>query len=338
MSYNDKNKKDNMEIDNLNIKSHLNTSLDLSRISVSEDLINRTLAAIKEQPINNKDEVNTSTQELGKKIIPWSRYVRGFAGVAAAIVIVAVGYNIVQQMPIGMKSASDEAKQEYADSTANTTMMATEEAPEAESAAADTSVALEKGKEEIQYTITAETADAANSDGSEALYGAVDSGNGTGSTGATDPADPNSQELEGTSQDLMTTQNFDSMARSSDEMVTYTFRDIFIPSPEQAEYITISDNRNDTQVTLTQADDIKAFYIIMDSHQFSAAGNDSLVNPNYTIEMNSPELGTLYTMLVGSNLTVRYTQGETTSENIYYAVEDIQFKHDLEEFFIEYSE
>jgi hypothetical protein len=63
-----------------------------------------------------------------------------------------------------------------------------------------------------------------------------------------------------------------------------------------------------------------------------------MMDPNYTVEVNSPELGSIYTMLVGKNLTVRYTQGENTLENIYYVVEDTEFKKGLEEFFIEHSE
>ena len=85
MNYNGKDKNDKIELDELKIKSHLNTSLDLIGISVSEDLINRTLAAIKEQALSGEDEVTqTSIMKPTKKIIAWNRYIRGFAGVAAA--------------------------------------------------------------------------------------------------------------------------------------------------------------------------------------------------------------------------------------------------------------
>ena len=43
----DKNKSDYSKLDDMNIKSHLNTSLEMSGISVSEDLIQRTIQAIK---------------------------------------------------------------------------------------------------------------------------------------------------------------------------------------------------------------------------------------------------------------------------------------------------
>ncbi|MBP1753731.1 MAG: hypothetical protein H6Q59_129 [Firmicutes bacterium] len=340
MNYNNKNQKETIENDELNIKSHLNTSLDLSGISVSEDLINRTLAAIKEQSEGNMNETETETKEFSKKIIPWNRYIRGFAGVAAAVIIVAIGYNIVQQGPIGMKKAEDKAMPEYtASQQENTTMMATtEEAP----AAADTSTAMKKGEEDIQYTITAETADTSGIEESKVLDAAeADSSALADNSALADSAATEQQDAAGTESNIADAgqiQRFATISGNNDNVATYSFRDIFLASPEQAEYVTISDNVNNISITLTQLEDIQAFYTIMDSHQFTMEGNDSLIDPNYTIEVNSPELGTLYTMLVGSNLTVRLTQGDNVVENTYYAVDDATFKQELEEFLIERSE
>jgi hypothetical protein len=330
---NNDNKNDKLELDELNIKSHLNTSLDLSGISVSEDLINRTLAAIKEQSVSSKDEVTkTSTTEPTKKIIAWNRYIRGFAGVAAAVIIVAIGFNIIQQMPIGMKKSEKAAMPELT-SMDNSTDMVAESAPAEENQIFDANVAMEK-PDEIQYSIMAEAG--ALEEESKDLTDGEDSSN-LAEADETELADGNGSS-EGTSANSVPIQEFSALSRNSDEMITYSFREIFVPTPEQAEYITISDNRNNTSITLTQIEDIKEFYIIMDNHQFTGTGNDSLIDPNYTVEMNSPELGTLYTMLVGRNLTVRYTQGESTIENIYFAIDDAVFKQDLEKFFVEHSE
>jgi hypothetical protein len=335
MNYNDKEKNDKIELDELNIKSHLNTSLDLSGISVSEDLINRTLAAIKEQSLSGKDEVTqTSIMEPTKKIIAWNRYIRGFAGVAAAVVIVAVGYNLVQRMPFGMKQSSDSAAPELAVTMDNATESATSQGTTGEENQTFDASAVEEKKDEILYTITAETG--ALEDESP------DTDNGTGlsgSTGAEETVPPaENANLKSADRNMTQTQEFAAETPSTDNVVTYTFREIFLPTPEQAEYITISDNRSDASITLTQPDDIDAFYVIMDSYQYSSTGTDSMIEPNYTVEMNSPELGALYTMLIGRNLTVRYTQGESTVENIYYVVDDTEFKQGLEEFFVERSE
>ncbi len=334
MNYNDKDKNDKIELDELNIKSHLNTSLDLSGISVSEDLINRTLAAIKEQSLSGKDEeTKTSIMEPTKKIIAWNRYIRGFAGVAAAVVIVVVGYSLVQRIPFGMKKAADSALPEL-----KVAMDSSAEVPSAGSTGEENksfdAYAVAEKADDVQYTITAETGALENEN-----TNADNSGNLPNSTGSEEEAPAAANEnLESDNRSMAQTQEFAAAAASTADMVTYTFRQIFLPTPEQVEYITISDNQSDASITLTQQEDIEAFYIIMDSYQYSSTGNESMNESNYSVEMNSPELGTLYTLLVGRNLTVRYTQGENTVENIYYVVDDAEFKQGFEEFFAERSE
>jgi hypothetical protein len=335
MNYNGKDKNDKIELDELNIKSHLNTSLDLSGISVSEDLINRTLAAIKEQALSGEDEVTqTSIMEPTKKIIAWNRYIRGFAGVAAAVVVVVVGYNLIQRIPFGMKQSSDSSAPEIAVTMDNATEAAPSQGTTGEENQILGATAVEDKEDEIPYTITAEAGalDDESTDADKGV-GLSESGEEGDTISATENAD-----LKSADRNMTQTQEFAAETPSTDNVVTYTFREIFLPTPEQAEYITISDNRSAASITLTQPDDIEAFYLIMDSYQYSSTGTDSMIEPNYTVEMKSPELGALYTMLIGRNLTVRYTQGESTIENIYYVVDDTEFKQGLEEFFVEQSE
>ena len=335
MNYNDKDKNDKIELDELNIKSHLNTSLDLSGISVSDDLFNRTLAAIREQSLSGKeDATNTSTTKPTRKIIAWNRYIRGFAGVAAAVVIVVIGYNLMQSIPIGMKKSANLAEPEMAVSMDSATETApSEKMMGEENQTFDASTIKEKEDENL-YTITAE-AGAPENGSTDADGGAALSDSTVAE--ATVPATEN-EDLKSSDRIMTQTQEFAAETPSTDNGVTYTFREIFLPTPEQAEYVTISDNLSDASITLTQPDDIEAFYIIMDSYQYSSTGIDSMIESNYSVEMNSPEIGSLYTMLIGRNLTVRYTQGENTIENIYYVKEDTEFKQSLDEFFSERSE
>ncbi len=330
----DKNKYDRIEHDELNIKSHLNTSLDLSGISVSEDLINRTLAAIKEQTISSEEVTKTDDLAPSKKIIAWNRYIRGFAGVAAAVLIVVIGYNFIQQMPLGMKKAENTAMPETLtalDSSAQAP--AQEAAPAEENQIFDANLSM-KESEDIQYTITAE-AGALAEEKSDGTFGEGTTGNEGAEKSEMSALNGASEDM---NQNIESPQEFVARSTDSDEMVTYGFRDIFIPSPEQAEYITILEHKNSISITLTKATDIKAFYDLMDHHQFTGAGDISLSDPNYTVEMNSPQLGTLYTMLVGSNLTVRYTQSDNMVEKIYNAVDDTVLKQELEDFIMEYRE
>lgn len=336
MNHNDKSKYDRIEHDELNIKSHLNTSLDLSGISVSEDLINRTLAAIKDQTTGRSEEV-TKTDNLAprKKIIAWNRYIRGFAGVAAAALIVVIGYNFIQHMPLGMKKSENTAMPETLtalDSSAQAPA-AQESAPTEENQLFDANLSM-KESEDVQYTITAE-AGALAEEKSDGTFGEGTTGNEGAEKSELSAMNGDSENMD---QNIEAPQEFVARATDSDEMITYGFRDIFIPSPEQAEYITILEHKNSTSITLTKAADIRAFYDLMDHHQFTGAGDISPSDPNYTVEMNSPKLGTLYTMLVGSNLTVRYTQSDNMVEKIYNAVNDTVLKQELEDFIMEYSE
>lgn len=107
----DKNKSDISEIekDDRDIKSQLKASLDFKSISISEELINRTLEAIRQQETvpqghdelkisGQNDNSNTHLQKVqktDKKVITWFRYARIIAGAAAAVFVIAVGMNSI---------------------------------------------------------------------------------------------------------------------------------------------------------------------------------------------------------------------------------------------------
>ena len=99
------NNTDDMNLDKLNIKSHLNASLDFSNISVSEELIQKTLRAINEEPstLVEKDENVMNTRK-----IPWNSYVRRLTGVAAALIVLIGGYSIIKNS-VGMKSSKKDS-------------------------------------------------------------------------------------------------------------------------------------------------------------------------------------------------------------------------------------
>ncbi|MHB8129053.1 MAG: hypothetical protein ACYDEX_08660 [Mobilitalea sp.] len=339
MKFNDNNDKQNdLEIDDMNIKSHLNTSFDISGISVSEDLINRTLEAIKRQPAEQL--VNqTETKDFSKKVISWNKYIRGFAGVAAAVLIVVVGYNAMSQFNIGNSKSSSDSSQSLDNNSSNDIMM--EEAAESNSSfsasekadmdvtfdATSTDMATQDAKDDViaetapQYTITA---DAITMTDEAELYGDNGQAEVTGAEG-----EAGTTELELPQAKLSTT------LRNSDQIALLTFRDIFLPAPEQAEYVMITDEINGTAITLTNQDQIKEFYTVMDQHQFTY-GTEDTANQNYTVEVKSPEAA-LYTLIVGKNITVRYAQGDTVSQSIYLAVDEVLFKLNLDEFYKKYS-
>lgn len=324
---NDKDKKNiNKEIDDMNIKSHLNDSLDLSGISVSEDLINRTLEAIKQQPAVNAERQNDSKD---KKVIPWNRYVRGFAGVAAAAFIVFAGYNVMNMGLIGMNSKKSEAPNESTNDTAGEGISdgqslfgapqetaksenATEATDSVFTADADINAAEADDNtvtfdgEAPKYTISAELKATVNED--------ANTGNGT--VGSADVG-------------IAATQK-------EGETVALKFRDICLLAPEDAESIKITDEVNKTSISLTDQIEILDFYTMMGNHQFSTSPDNS-VSQFYSVEIKSLKLvENLYTIWIGDNITVRYSEGDITSNSTYASLDYENFKMDLDQFFQEH--
>jgi hypothetical protein len=339
MKYSDynKDKRNEIEMDEFNIKSHLNTSLDLSGINVSEDLINRTLAAIKEHSAENK-EPQTGFEENSKKVIPWNRYVRGFAGVAAAVLIVAVGYNVMKQVPLGSqknstkstqfeeKAAYDSASEDSADG--NNMFSAAEDSATASESADANSTAIDdleapEAETSIQYTITATDTTLSKEDGAGT----------TGSEGETGIADTQAMDVDQEEE----SPKISASMRNSEEISPLSFREIFLPNPVNAEYITIKDEANNTSISLTDQASILDFYSVMDQHQFTYANGDTS-NQSYTVEVKSPEPQALYTLIVGQTIIVRYTEGDLVSENIFMVADENLFKQNLDEFYKKYSE
>jgi hypothetical protein len=75
--------------DDLNIKDHLNASFDMEKITVSEDLIARTLKKIQDSEV----EGTTNAEIQKKKVIPMRRYV---SAAAAVLLVVVVGTALVR--------------------------------------------------------------------------------------------------------------------------------------------------------------------------------------------------------------------------------------------------
>lgn len=90
--------------DDNSIKSHLNTSLELEGITVSEELIAKTLSRIKSQDDLKPETVqadpvkhNSTEQKVKTDKLNWFRYryPRVLAGAAAAVIVVAVGLGYI---------------------------------------------------------------------------------------------------------------------------------------------------------------------------------------------------------------------------------------------------
>lgn len=334
MNYNDK-KKDNIEIDDMKIKSHLNASLDLSGINVSEDLINRTLEAIKKQSAEQTDTVTeVNTREVQKKVIPWNRYIRGFAGVAAAALIVVAGYGMISRGLTGsMKSddstnsAAQEERVNYdtavSDTAEDFTYSASEAAP-----ADDTLMAKDSGTKSADQNADGGSDNKADGQLAEQFTITADAdmtsegGGTTGSAGQTVPGEAATAE-----QPL----------QSALSVPVLTFRDIFLPDPAQAQSLTITDETTAATVTLTSQEEILDFYSVMDKHQFTSS-SDSSAGSDYKVEIKSLQPGeSQYTMTVGNNVIISYQDSIAASQSIYNATDSALLLQDLKDFFSKYN-
>jgi hypothetical protein len=117
---------DNLEKDDLKIKAHLDASLDLSGIVLSERLISRTLEAIKNAQSNiadytadgtadnTRDNISDNMAEPAgsfsviddRRRYSWPLFAKGIASVAAALLLLVVGVNAFRMMGTSKKDAS----------------------------------------------------------------------------------------------------------------------------------------------------------------------------------------------------------------------------------------
>lgn len=111
------------DLDNMRLKDHLNASFELDNIKVSEDLIARTLKAVKEA------EVQVEHPEETNKIKRFP--VRRLVSAAAVVLVLLVGVQVMNNGFIGSKKDSGSSENLSAESAADNGMMQTYGIPEA---------------------------------------------------------------------------------------------------------------------------------------------------------------------------------------------------------------
>ena len=114
---------DKLQMNDSNIKSHLNNSLDTKGIHVSDDLVQRTLQAIRNDEMN-QEESDALKAEAGneKKKIDWKRSTRRFAGVVAAGIVLIAGIGVIDSMGWFSNDLKDAAPNEVRFSSQESSM------------------------------------------------------------------------------------------------------------------------------------------------------------------------------------------------------------------------
>lgn len=285
--------------DDLNIKAHLDASLD--RISMSEDLIKRTLKAIHLQTPESAENTGVA-EDIGdrskrnreKKTVLPNKYIYGFARVAAVVLIVAAGYAMLRNFG-GMKKDSVNM---------DTSMEMT-----ANSAAPEHPAAFDDGagvKEDEMFKAATDDFDLASAERAEK----------SGSISEDEDA------------------NMISLALPNNIALTaaLSVRDIFVSEPEQIQSLTITDENAD-YIILTSREAIKGLYTVLDKYRFetAAAGNEAEVRSFKITAIQEDE--STYTMSVGSNIVIDYITEETAGQGQYEVTNIELLLDDLQSFY-----
>lgn len=333
MNFNNKNS-DNINFDDLNIKTHLNNSLDLNGICVSEELIQKTLQAIKEQSSTNIDleENHKKRKEIS---IPWNIYIRSLTGVAAAALLLFVGYQVANSTLFNATKGNMENR---------TADMAKEESVQ----------------QDIFVTMENAVDDAANGiDGTDTSYGATEyKMDATGKAEIEMSATPADKETN-------TELNIDLAEKDSDqglmrEDVTiksslsgvieeenysitgehdlsnlFGFQEILPLTVEQITKITITDEVNQKSLTLLEQKDISELYSLMKRYQYSGSAGIHDNNMYYTIAMETTD--DIHAIVrLGAVLTIESSDGEVSSMSGYNVVNHEELLRELNVFISKY--
>lgn len=305
------NQKKNIKIENdeMNIKSHLDTSLDMSGINVSEDLINRTLEAIIKQTPTKVTGIDEWKASPGRKRTPVAGVIKGFASVAAAVFILVIGFNAFRMM--GGSSKSDNSNSED---------YGTKSAQES-----DEMIAEDADDSSMPYTAKFRNTGADNKADSveEESY-------------AAEIQDVPAADKDRTEEIKATADGNEAVSGGYGDIFTLSIGDICPIIREAAVSVDITDVTAEKSIFLSDSADIDNFYTLMESHVFTE-GSESTKTNLYIIKVNSS--GAVFTMTVeASYIITAYSFGNDVTEGRYNTSDQSRLLMDLEGLFLKYEQ
>lgn len=298
MSFKPKKRKQ-LEMDELNIKSHLNASLELGGISVSEDLISRTLDAIK---LKEAEVLDVGKDDMDyKKPIHLYKYTRTLVTLAAAALILVVGLNAIRMLtPLGgtkkdmTYTENDSIYQEQ-----------------------------EEAKKSLSNIENLKNDEMADMDGSKEL----DSGASIGDAVSDDTSE--SYEVTGSiAEEDDTTSNVTERLFSLIYMLT--FDDIAIMKTTDVSSIIITSMATDETKALIEQGQIDGFYEVMRQHSFAHGSAEDTIS-EYMVELIGEDMSSQ--IIIGElAITVDHVDyNNLASRSIYIISDQKAFLQDLEE-------
>lgn len=284
-------KRNEIEIDGLNIKSHLNASLEAEGISISEDLINRTLKAIKQQEAENLD--TDKRYKENEKPISFYRNIRTLITVAAAALILVAGLNAIKLFAPKMKMESKSDNSVSYDSGSKEMYLTSERVRDAVS---------EEMKSEPAVDDALIEEDTADYDQTLDILMKADQKMDEEETGGQDKAPSN--------------------------VISLTFSDIIVIEPIDVITISITSVITGETRTITDRGQIDDIYSVMDNYLFTNSMNDD--DAQYIIKLIGEDKDSQI-IIGEASITVDNTLGDITSHSIYSTADHESLINDIKE-------
>lgn len=307
MSFEPKTRRE-IEIDELNIKSHLNTSLEADEISVSENLISRTLDAIRLNESNDSDRDKGNNKYKRPLLF---RHNRTLVTVAAAALILVVGFSALRTIsPIGMKSemSKSDNSASYDDAGKTEMFSTTERAFEEDAVAFEFDELGEefKADSKIDAYTGAGILEDANKEGEPSLD------NDMVTTKDEKPDSPNSN---------------DRIVSSKGDILTIT--DIILTEATDAKEISVASQTTDDMNIISDKEQIEAFYSMMEKYSFM---ENTIVDTDMHYVVNITSEDKESQISIGERaITVDIVHDGIMSQSIYSTADHIMLLKDLKE-------
>lgn len=294
MSFDSKNVNE-IENDKLNIKSHLNNSLEAEGISVSEELVLRTLDALR---LNEAKGLEMSKDDMvARKPIIKIRHAPTLITVAAAALILVVGLSAFRLIsPLGMKS---DEMQYSGNSVSNDEDRTTEMYSIKESAS-------KSDMQDYDMKATGDTEEASD-------LGVIADGK---STNAQEEVKSEDMLIWGLDKEIEGDNGVDDRLIVSEED-TLSFSFISSVEPADVSGIVLVAETTGDMSTISDKDQIQDFYTIMEKYLFMP-GREGDTDIQYKLIITSEDRDSQINIGMNS-LTVELTHNGATSNSIYIA-------------------
>lgn len=303
---------EDMNIDDFNIKYHLNASFDVSGIKVSEELIQKTLGAINDQP---STEVEKEKGILRTIRFPRNSYVRNLTSVVAALIILIGGYSLIKNN-IGMKSTKNDSN--ISMNNDRSTEMAM---PEAKGEFSDKDQGLFSVEEN-------EVDDVAMESATEDTTLIDEDDNTIGTASLDDSVKTNEQEQ-------LYNAAASELYSSGSEGVEFTR--IYGGAVDVIESMVITDDAANKSVIIAEESEISKVYSILDSYLYTAAESGLSSESYFSIEIKEYQSDAINTITIGDTITISSDTGVTDSTQAYKMINLEEFNHELKVLIESYS-